>query len=88
MTELRSRWRLRRDSDLPALDRAEIAAAWLDDVYEPVLAVIRAEGLERVCSGSAEGDLFLCVWRRRRELLPELGCEPLESTVRRMAAGG
>jgi hypothetical protein len=63
---------------------AEVSADWLERVYEPALAAIRAAGLDRRCRGASEGDLFLCVWRRRRELVSELGCEPLERTVARM----
>lgn len=67
-----------------ALDPAEISAAWLEQVYDPALAAIRDKGLHRACPNATEGDLFLCVWRRRRELVPEFGCQPLERTIRRM----
>jgi hypothetical protein len=67
-----------------ALDRAEISVDWLEQVYEPTIAAIRAEGLDRAFPGATEADLFLCVWQRRRELVPDLGCRPLEHATREL----
>jgi hypothetical protein len=71
-----------------ALDPAEVSAAWLEQVYDPAIAAIREERLHRACPNATEGDLFLCVWRRRRELIPEVGCGPLERTILGMAESG
>jgi hypothetical protein len=65
-----------------ALGRAEIAAAWLEQVYEPAVEAIRRETLERDFPGASDADLFLYVWRHRRELIPDRGCRPLAHTVR------
>ena len=67
---------------------AEISADWLEQVYEPTVAAIRREGLDRAYPEATEADLFLCVWERRRELMPDLGCQPLEEATRRVAADG
>jgi hypothetical protein len=68
-----------------ALDPAEISADWFEHVYEPTVAAIRREGLDRVYPEVTEADLFLCVWHRRRELMPDLGCQPLERATQRLA---
>jgi hypothetical protein len=65
-----------------ALDRTEIACAWLEQVYEPALEAIRREGLDRAFRGMTEADLFLHVWTHRRELVPDRGCRPLEYAAR------
>jgi hypothetical protein len=67
-----------------ALDPAVISVSWLDEVYEPTVAAIRREGLDRAYPEATEADLFLCVWQRRRELMPEVGCSPLEQAARRI----
>jgi ParB/Sulfiredoxin domain len=71
-----------------ALDPAEISADWLEQVYEPTVAAIRHEGLDRAYPEATEADLFLFVWERRRELMPDIGCQPLEQATQRMAAEG
>jgi hypothetical protein len=48
----------------------EIAADWYDHVYRPALHLIRDEGLY---PRAHEGDLFLCVYERQRDLFPERG---------------
>jgi hypothetical protein len=68
-----------------ALDPFEISADWLDRVYEPTVAAIRREGLDRAYPEATEADLFLCVWQRRRELMPDIGCRPLEEATRQIA---
>jgi hypothetical protein len=67
-----------------ALDPADISANWLEEVYEPTLAAIRSEGLDRLHPEATEADLFLCVWERRRELMPDVGCKPLEDATKRV----
>ena len=68
-----------------ALDPAEVSADWLEHVYEPTVAAIRREGLDLAYPEATEADLFLCVWQRRRELMPDLGCRPLEQATQEMA---
>jgi hypothetical protein len=68
-----------------ALEPAQISAGWLEDVYEPTVAAIRREGLDRAYPDATEADLFLCVWQRRRELMPETGCRPLEEAAQQVA---
>jgi hypothetical protein len=48
----------------------EIAADWYDRVYRPAVEAIRKEGLSPL---HTEGDLFLCVYERQRDLFPERG---------------
>jgi hypothetical protein len=71
-----------------ALDPAEVSADWYEQVYEPTVAAIRREGLDRAYPEATDADLFLCVWERRRELMPDLGCQPLEQATRQVAAEG
>jgi hypothetical protein len=71
-----------------ALDPAEISADWLDHVYEPTVAAIRREGLDSAYPQATEGDLFLLVWQRRREIMPDVGCRPLEDAAVDVAADG
>lgn len=68
-----------------ALDPAEISVDWLEHMYEPTIEAIRREGLDQVYPDVTEADLFLCVWERRRELMPDIGCQPLEQAAQRMA---
>jgi hypothetical protein len=70
-----------------AIDPAEISVDWLEQVYEPTVAAIRREGLEGDCPAATEADLFLYVWYRRRELLPDVGCRPLERVARELVEG-
>jgi hypothetical protein len=71
-----------------ALDPAEISADWFEHVYEPTVAAIRREGLDRLYPDATEADLFLCVWQRRRELMPDFGCRPLDQTIQEVAEEG
>ena len=68
-----------------ALSREEIAGDWYDSVYLPSVEAIRAEGLHEAHPGHTDADFFLCVYYRRRELYPEVGCVPLSETARRIA---
>jgi hypothetical protein len=67
-----------------ALTREEIAADWYDTVYAPALEAIRAERLGESCESATEADLFLIVYRRRRELVPDCGCTGLDDAARRV----
>jgi hypothetical protein len=72
---------LERDRALPA---AEIAGDWYDHIYAPVMKAVRREGTagpERT-----EGDLFLELYRRRRDRYAECGCPPLEESVPQSSA--
>ncbi len=71
-----------------ALDPAEISADWFEQVYEPTIAAIRREKLDLAYPEATEADLFLCVWQRRRELMPDVGCQPLEDATSQVAAHG
>ena len=75
-------YHLMREAGL-VLPPSEIARSWLETVYEPTIEVIHEEGLDEVCPGATDQDRFLWVWNRRRELMPELGCRPLDETARR-----
>jgi hypothetical protein len=65
------------------LPQAEIARSWYSTVYHPTVEVIQAEGLDEVCPDATDPDRFLWVWDRRRELMPEHGCRPLDEAARR-----
>ena len=67
-----------------ALPREEIAADWYDNVYTPALETIRDERLAESCETATEADLFLIVYRRRRELVPDRGCTGLDAAARRV----
>lgn len=67
------------------LSREEIAGNWYDEVYLPSVEAIRAEGLHDLHPGQTDADFFLCVYYRRRELYPEVGCVPLSETAKRIA---
>jgi hypothetical protein len=71
-----------------ALEPAEISSDWLDRVYEPTVAAIRQAGLDGMYPEATDADLFLYVWRRRRELMPDLGCRPLEEATLQLAEAG
>jgi hypothetical protein len=68
-----------------ALKREEIAGDWYDHVYLPSVEAIQAEGLHEAHPGHTDADFFLCVYYRRRELYPEVGCVPLSETAKRIA---
>jgi hypothetical protein len=61
-----------------ALAPGEIAADWHDRVYVPALGALRRQGLHPRWT---EGDLFLCVSTRRRELLPENAAATFEDAA-------
>jgi hypothetical protein len=59
----------------------EIAADWYDRVYLPALQAIKNQG---VYPRAHEGDLFLCVYERQRDLFPERGGVGWEEAARTM----
>jgi hypothetical protein len=60
----------------------EIAADWYDWVYLPVVVAMHNAGLFELYPRALEGDLFLWVQQRRRELFTELGPRSLEDDIR------
>ena len=62
-----------------ALAPPEIAADWYERVYAPVTDEVRRETV--ALDDQTEGDLFLQLYRRRRERYSERGCPSLEETV-------
>jgi hypothetical protein len=64
------------------LTRPAIAADWYQAVYLPTVEAIHEEGLDEVCPGATDQDRFLWVWNRRRELMPEYGCQQLGEVAR------
>lgn len=62
-----------------ALPRSEIAADWYDQIYAPVMEAVQREAAAD--GGQTEGDLFLQLYRRRRDRYAECGCPPLEETL-------
>ncbi len=73
-------YRLMRARD-QVLAPHEIAADWYEHVYVPALETFRREGLAPLAT---EGDLFLCVHERRRELLTKCSSTTLEAAARDM----
>jgi ParB-like nuclease domain len=71
-------YRLMRESGR-VLEPDEIAADWYERIYLHSLELFRGDGLEPMAT---EGDLFLCVHTRRRELLPNCSCTTLEDAAR------
>jgi hypothetical protein len=61
-----------------ALPPGEIADDWYDRVYLPALEAIEREQLAELYPEATPADLFLFIYKRRRELFPEHGCPPLE----------
>lgn len=60
----------------------EVAGDWYDHVYLPGVEAIRREGLGELAPGATEADLFLWVYQRQREMLPERGGLPYEEVAR------
>jgi len=69
-----------------ALPRAEIAEDWYETVYLPTIEAIHAVRLDEVCPEVTDPDRFLWVWNRRRELMPEYGCQQLGEAARQVTA--
>jgi hypothetical protein len=55
------------------LSPPEIGADWYDRVYLPGLEQIREESLFEAFPDATEGDLYLSVYERRRDMTPETG---------------
>jgi nucleotide-binding universal stress UspA family protein len=51
----------------------EVVTRWYDEVYTPVVQVIRERGILREFPGRTEADLYLWVSKHRQELVDELG---------------
>ena len=66
------RLRRQRGADVP---NAEAVASWYDDVYLPVVRVIRRRGILQHFPGRTETDLYVWLMRHQAELKEELGWE-------------
>jgi nucleotide-binding universal stress UspA family protein/uncharacterized ParB-like nuclease family protein len=51
----------------------EVVTRWYDEIYTPVVQVIRQRGILREFPGRTEADLYLWVSKHRQELVDELG---------------
>jgi hypothetical protein len=60
----------------------EVAAHWYDEVYLPGIDAVRSEGLVEACGCPPEGDLYLWVHQRRRQVMPESGLKPFQEDAR------
>src|SRR5215210_8491093 len=63
------------------LGKAEIAADWYEQIFEPVIRAIDGVRLSKDYRNAPPADLFLLLHRRRREAFPSCGCPPLVETV-------
>ncbi len=63
------------------LENLEIAANWYDAIYTPTLAAIDRLHLDRLYRDAPPGDLFLILYRHRRDAFPSTGCPHLAQTV-------
>lgn len=66
------RLRRQRKEDVPY---ADAVASWYDDVYLPVVRVIRRRGILHHFPGRTETDLYVWLMRHQAELKEELGWE-------------
>jgi hypothetical protein len=51
----------------------QIAGDWYDNAYVPAMRIIRDEGLREAFPWKTDGDLYLYVYQRRRNLSPTRG---------------
>jgi len=65
------------------LEPADVAAHWYEQVYLGALEAFHREGLE---PQATQGDRFLCVQERRRELLLDRSSATLEDAARDVLA--
>jgi hypothetical protein len=65
-----------------ALFPTEIARDWYERVYQPAVDAIRRRGTDKPWPRVTEADLFLCAYQRRRDLVIDSGCMPLEAAAR------
>lgn len=68
------------------LSPADIAEDWYEKVYLPTIEAVHGERLDEVCPEATDPDRFLWVWDRRRELMPEYGCQQLGEVARSATA--
>jgi hypothetical protein len=62
----------------------EVAARdFCENVYDPTVATIKAEGLDTAFPHHTEGDLFMFVYERRRSLFAECGTLALDEVVKK-----
>jgi hypothetical protein len=65
------------------LPRSEIARDWYAAVYLPTVEALRDVRLDDVCPEATDPDRFLWIYDRRRELVPEYGCQQVGEVARR-----
>jgi nucleotide-binding universal stress UspA family protein/uncharacterized ParB-like nuclease family protein len=63
-------YNLSQEQDIPY---EEVVTRWYDEIYTPVVQVIRERGILREFPGRTEADLYLWVSKHRQELVDELG---------------
>ncbi len=63
-------YNLSREQEIPY---EEVVTRWYDEVYSPVVQVIRERGILREFPGRTETDLYLWVSKHRQQLVDELG---------------
>jgi hypothetical protein len=68
------------------LEPAVIAADWYERIYVPAQEWIGREGLGERDPHATDGDLFLWLYRTRRDRTPECGCPPLEAVSSELVA--
>lgn len=66
-------WRQARAAEGVALSPALAAASWYDEVYLPIVGIIRDRGLLRGFPGRTETDLYIWISRQRARLEASLG---------------
>jgi hypothetical protein len=60
------------------LSRERIAEDWYERVFAPAVTPSVREHVPKAMRGEPDADLFLLMYRRRRESFPSGGCPPLE----------
>jgi len=63
------------------LPREEIARDWYETIYLPVANAVDRNSLATAYPDTAPVDVFLALYRRRRDSFHDCGCRPLEETV-------
>jgi len=58
------------------IDRAEAVASWYDNVYIPIVEVIRSEHALRYFRGRTEADLYCWIMQHRWYMREDIGADP------------
>jgi nucleotide-binding universal stress UspA family protein len=75
------RYRRRLEDEGETLSLPEAAERWYDDVYRPVLKLIRRQGILRDFQDRTEADMYILLSERREELEEALGWEIKEHSA-------